>query len=290
VAQLFTRLSADIATSDARQLAVVLERAALQLEPENDRARLLLASALAEGDSRHALRELAAIRTDGAIGPQAAALRVTILSDVGETAGALKAATALAAAPTATSADLQRQGDLLVAAGRFEEAAAAYDKAIARAGDDAGWVLYLQRGGALEQAGRWPEARVLLQRAVALAPDETVALNYLGYAQVTRGENVAAARAMLERAARLKPEDANIADSLGWAYVHAGDLARGVPLIERAARAEPANAEIQEHLGDAYWRLGRRYEARYAWRAAQQSAGGREASRLAAKLVTGPAD
>ena len=44
---------------------------------------------------------------------------------------------------------------------------------------------------------------------------------------------------------------------------------------------------IQEHLGDAYWHAGRRYEARYAWRAAAIHAGPGDAERLSSKLAAG---
>jgi predicted negative regulator of RcsB-dependent stress response len=45
---------------------------------------------------------------------------------------------------------------------------------------------------------------------------------------------------------------------------------------------------INEHLGDAYWAVGRRIEARYAWRAALVQADKREAERLNRKLTDGP--
>ena len=49
--------------------------------------------------------------------------------------------------------------------------------------------------------------------------------------------------------------------------------------------AEPANSEINDHLGDLYWALGRRYEARYAWRAAALTADDTEQAKLAAKIA-----
>jgi Flp pilus assembly protein TadD len=109
-------------------------------------------------------------------------------------------------------------------------------------------------------------------------------LNYLGYAQVERGENLVSARVLIEKAARLQPDDASITDSLGWAWFRAGDTTRALPLLERAAQARPGSAVVNEHLGDAYWAVGRRYEARYAWRAAALAATGNEAARIAAKL------
>jgi hypothetical protein len=60
-----------------------------------------------------------------------------------------------------------------------------------------------------------------------------------------------------------------------------------LPLLEQAVQAEPGDVTINEHLGDAYWHAGRRYEARYAWRAAAVHADGGDATRLADKLAHG---
>ncbi len=291
VSRLFVRLAGDIVDGDARPLAIVLCRAALILDPGDDRARLTLAGALSnDGAQAKALATVEAVDRAGPYAATATGMAVTILSRMKETDRALAAAERAASAKGAGVDDAQRLGELLDGAGRHREAAAAYATALERAGKRADWTLYIQQGGALEQAGRWTEAKPFLERAVALAPEEPHALNYLGYAQIERGENLAVARALLERAARLQPDDAAITDSLGWAYVRTGDVAKGLPLLERAAIAEPADATINDHLGDAYWALGRRYEARYAWRAASVYADPEEAARIAAKLAGGPAN
>jgi hypothetical protein len=44
---------------------------------------------------------------------------------------------------------------------------------------------------------------------------------------------------------------------------------------------------IVEHLGDAYWQAGRKFQARYTWRAAALLAETDMAARLAAKLRDG---
>ena len=124
------------------------------------------------------------------------------------------------------------------------------------------------KGGAHERAGNWAEARPALERAVALSPLQPVALNYLGYAQLERRENVKAAMALIERASQLKPDDPAITDSLGWAHYLVGNVSKAIPVLERAVQGQPGDPTINEHLGDAYWAAGRKYEARYAWRAA----------------------
>ncbi|UUL83526.1 tetratricopeptide repeat protein [Sphingomonas qomolangmaensis] len=286
--RLFTRLAADLGRDEASPLSILLGRTALLLDPTDDRARLLLADTLSQqGLGTRALALLDSIGAKSAFASVAQAARVTVLTRMEDEAGALAAAKALADAPGATVTEAQSYGDLLVDQNRFDDAAAAYATAMARAGDGADWVLNLQRGGALEQAGRWDEALPYLRRAVELAPQEPVALNYLGYAQVERGENLAEGQKLLEQARALRPDDPSITDSLGWAYVQRGQWDKGLPLLEQAAAAEPGDVTINEHLGDAYWRTGRRYEARYAWRAAAVHAEGDDAKRLAGKLADG---
>ncbi|OYW23827.1 MAG: hypothetical protein B7Z43_01800 [Sphingomonas sp. 12-62-6] len=141
---------------------------------------------------------------------------------------------------------------------------------------------------ALDRAGRWQKARPMLEKSVALAPDQHVALNYLGYGLLENGGDPATARKLLERASSLRPQDLSILDSLAWAYFQQGDVVRALPLLELAAKGEPANSTISEHLGDAYWHLGRRYEARYAWRAASVVADSADVERLAGKIANGP--
>jgi Flp pilus assembly protein TadD len=58
-------------------------------------------------------------------------------------------------------------------------------------------------------------------------------------------------------------------------------------LLERAAQGQPTDAAIAEHLGDAYYSAGRRFEARYVWRAALTYAEGKAADRLRSKIDAG---
>ena len=286
--RLFARLAADLSEGDSTPIIISLLRASLRLDPGNDRARILLAEALARGGAGdRALAMLEQIQPASPFHEAALQARVAMLSGAGEGAGALAAATTLSDRKDGTSTDAARVGDLLVATGRFDEATKAYRLAIERAGDRPSWTLYLQLGGAFDQAGRWPEARKTLERAVALAPEEPVALNYLGYARLEHGEDVTTSIALLEKANALQPGDASIIDSLAWAYFKRGDARKALPMLELAARGQPANATINEHLGDAYWSLGRRYEARYAWRAAAIVADAEDGSRIAAKIADG---
>lgn len=284
----FTRLASDLAGQETRTLSIVLTRAALSLDPGDDRARLLLADALTGEDAfGSALATLDMIRKDTAFFAPAQAKKIELIKARGQAETALGIAAALAAPDDASVADRQRYADLLAEAGRETDAAKIYAAVLERAGGAATWVQHLQLGGALERAGQWDAALPHLRKAVELAPDQAIALNYLGYSLVDRGEQVAEGQALLERASKLRPDDPAITDSLGWAYFRSGDVARALPLLERAAQGNPSSSTINEHLGDAYWKVGRRFEARYAWRAAAVYAEGEQKSRLTGKLSDG---
>ncbi|WP_235530526.1 tetratricopeptide repeat protein [Sphingomonas sp. Leaf62] len=290
ISRLFARMAGDLSAEGTEPLAIMLSRSALLLDSGYSRARLALADALARSEATaEAQATLAAIPADDPFATSAAALAIVIQQRAGNPDEALALAAKQVDRPDATTAGLRRYADLLLETGRAGEAAAVYARAMARPDAANDWSLYLQRGAALDRAGDWAGALPMLRRAVELAPQEPAALNYLGYAQVDRGENVVEATRMLERAHALAPKDPAIADSLGWARFRAGNPTAALPLIEGAAREAPDDVEINEHLGDVYWSAGRRVEARYAWRAASVEAEGADAARLASKLANGPA-
>lgn len=288
-ARLFLSLAADLQQEETVPLSILLTRAALLLDPADDRARLYLADALSRaGSDRLALDMLGEVAKDSPYAREAAAGRVTALSRAGRTTEALASARALANSRNGSSSEAQAYADLLATAGQDDAAAAAYALAIARAGGDGGWALHFLMGKALDRAGRWPEAQTALRTAIELAPRQVAVLTYLGSAQLARREKLDEAQKLLERASRLRPEDVDVTDALGWAHYLRGDPARALPLLERAAKADPAGSRVNEHLGDVYWHLGRRYEARYAWRAAEIYADAGAAARLQMKLANGP--
>ena len=288
-ARLFLSLAVDLMQGDApTPVSILLTRCALLLDPSDDRARLYLAEAL----SRSGINKLA-LDTLGQVGPRspfargAAAGRIAALRRAGKLPDAIALAKTQSADRGSTSADAAAYGDLLTTDKQFAAAAQAYSVAIARPGGDTDWTLFQRRGVALDLAGKWDEALPVLRKAVALAPAEAKALETLGMALIAHNQSLDDAQTLLERASGLAPDDAAITDSLGWAYYQRGDLAKALPMLERAVAADPGGSQANEHLGDAYWRLGRRYEARYAWRAAAIYADAGAVPRIAAKLANG---
>ena len=162
-------------------------------------------------------------------------------------------------------------GHLLRGKERFEDAAAAYDRAIARIDKQAEprhWRLFYGRGIAFERIRKWDRAERDLLKALDFAPNQAFVLNYLGYSWVDRGEHYERAEKMLAKAVELRPRDGYIADSLGWVYFRTGRYPEAVAELERAVALEPLEPVVNEHLGDAYWKVGRRIEAEFQWRRA----------------------
>jgi tetratricopeptide (TPR) repeat protein len=293
IAELLVRLAVDLNNQKVEDLALSHARLATFLAPANSEPWLLTAELLAAKD-RH--REaLAALRNVQAADPFAESAedgRIRLLVAAGDRQAALAEAESATRAPGANAADWARLGDVLNEMERFGEAAGAYDRAIkASAGTDnrqSEWTLWLLKGGALEQADRWPEAKGALEKAHALAPDQPLVLNYLGYAQLERGENVEQATALIAQASKLSPDSAEITDSLGWANFLRGNVRAAIPLLEKAVEGRPDDTEINEHLGDAYYAAGRHYEARYAWQAAILGAAAGDVTRLRTKIESGP--
>lgn len=286
--RLFLGVAQDIAAQQIFPLSIALTRAALLLDPTDARARLYLAEALSgSGADARALEELALIPGDSPYRRGAQAGRIAALQRAGRTDEAIPIARALAEDRDGTAADARSYGDVLASTAQFAAAAQAYGTALERAGGDGGWELHYLQGSALDRAGQWREALPALRRAVELGPNQAPALEYLGYAQVARGENLPEAQGLLERASTLQPDDPGISASLAWAYFTQGDIARALPLLEKAAQGDPGGARTNEHLGDAYWRLGRHYEARYAWSAAAIYADSEGVLRIEGKIASG---
>jgi len=158
-------------------------------------------------------------------------------------------------------------GDLYRGKERYQDAAAAYDKAIAAAGapEASRWGLFYARGVSLERAGRWNDAERDFREALVLSPDQPQVLNYLGYSWVDQGKHLDEAVLMLEKAHALKPQDGYIADSVGWAYYRLGRYQEAAAALEQAVLLAPGDPTINDHLGDAYWRIGRRDDAQFQW-------------------------
>ncbi|MEO6255777.1 MAG: tetratricopeptide repeat protein [Sphingomicrobium sp.] len=291
-AELLLGLAVDLNRLNNRALPVSMVQVARFADPRNGAGTVLLALLLESQDRpNEALALLRAVPEADPLASQAHDTAARILVDEKRYDEALALAQASSSQPGAGVSDFARLGDVLAGSKRPNEAADAYGRAIALAQAQGMqsdlWPLYLLRATALESANRWPETKQALQAALTLAPDQPLILNFLGYAELERGENLDAAEAMIRKASALAPDDASITDSLGWAMYKRGRFADAIETLQRAAASDPQQPEINEHLGDALYAIGRRYEARFAWSAALVSAEDDTATRLRLKLDAG---
>jgi tetratricopeptide (TPR) repeat protein len=290
--EVLTAFAADLTRMQRTAPPVGLMQIARYVNPQSSSATALLALLLAGQDrSAEALALLRAVPENDPLISDIRDTQVRILTDDKRLDEAYQIAATAAASPSADLGDYSRLGDVLQSMKRHGAAADAYGRAIAFAQaqglKSALWKQLLLRASALEDAGRWPEAKAALQQGLAIAPEEPLLLNFMGYGQLERGENMDSAEAMIRKASELAPDDGSITDSLGWAQFKRGKVSEAIATLQQAAEKDPGQPEIQEHLGDALYKSGRRYEARFAWSAALVTAEDEIAARVKAKLASG---
>ena len=293
LAELLVRIALDLDARGLTPVGVDLSRIATWLDPRNSETWMVTAELFAKLEMpERGTAALAQIDPDDPFASSVNSQRARLLFAAGETERALQLAEARASAPDAGADDQMRLGEVLMALDRPADAARAFARALElRGGGERTpeWQMLFARGGALDRAGDWPAAREALRQAYRAAPDQPLVLNYLGYGLLIHHEDQAEGERLVREAHRLAPDNPAITDSLGWALYLKGDKAGAIALLETAARGAPADVEINEHLGDAYYSVGRRLEARFAWRAARVYAEGEDAARLDAKIRGGGA-
>ena len=290
--ELLVVLAAELHRLRNERLPVALSQIARYVAPQNSTASVMLGLMLSRRDRvDDAVAALRNVPMSDPMSSQARDAEVRALGEADRQAEALQVAQRAVASGNPAVGDYARLGDVLANLKRYEEAAAAYARALQLIGPNARpedrWPLLLLRASALEEANHWPQTRQLLTQALALAPDEPLILNFLGYAKLERGEDLDSAEAMIRKASALAPDDASITDSLGWAVYKRGRTEEAIEILTRAAKGDPTQAEIHEHLGDALYKAGHKFEARYSWSAALVTAEDEVAARLKAKIEAG---
>jgi len=291
LAELLVRIALDLDARGLTSIGLGLSRVAGWVDPASSEPWMVASELLAKLDMPDkGIAALGHVSDDDPFAFAVSGQRARLLVAAGETEQALGLARARAEAPGAGADDWVRLGDVLMALDRPAEAARAFARALeAHGGQDrvAEWQILFAQGGALDRAGDWPAARAALERASRAAPNQPLVLNYLGYGLLIHHEDLAEGERLVREAHRLAPDNPAITDSLGWALYLKGDRQGAIALLETAARGAPADVEINEHLGDAYYSVGRRIEARFAWRAARVYAEGEDATRIDAKIANG---
>ena len=161
---------------------------------------------------------------------------------------------------------VQAEGDLLIQAGRYEEAIAVYTEALE---DGYNPDLLYARAMAAEKIGRLDSLENDLRSILQREPDHAQALNALGYTLADATDRHAEAYELIKRALELRPNDFYILDSMGWVLYRLGRLDEAIEYLRKALsiRLDP---EIAAHLGEVLWVRGEREQAKEVWETALQ--------------------
>jgi tetratricopeptide (TPR) repeat protein len=268
LAEALFNLASVLYQEDARDMALVYTRLALDTRKDYPAAQVLLGDLLAgEKLYAEAVTVYKGVDAKSPFGWQARLALADSLNRIDRTPEAVTLLQAMSDERKDSADAPLMLGDILRSSERFDEAAKAYDQAIARIGElkKEHWSLLYYRGIAFERSKQWDKAEADFLKALEFEPDQPYVLNYLAYTWVDKGLNYDRALTMLNKAVEEKPEDGYIVDSLGWVYFRLGKYDQAVEQLERAVELVPADAVINDHLGDAYWRVGRHNEARFQW-------------------------
>ncbi|MFM2410494.1 MAG: hypothetical protein RL481_1322 [Pseudomonadota bacterium] len=293
LAALFARLSAQLAEQNVADQALYFARLATWLSPDSAFAQMVLADQFAARGM--AVQAVAALETIAETRPQwswAQGNKARLLSNEGDAQGALRLIqSARAKRPDLDdlklieASQLVAIGDLAGAASIYRSLVEGADLSNAKNGRRVTFRLLLSQS--LDQQGDWIASRSVLEEALAINDQNPQLLNSLGYGLLERREDVKRGLELVSKAHRLSPQSPAITDSLAWGHYLNGDYAKAVSLLENAVEGAIDDVTINEHLGDAYWKVGRKIEARYSWRAAALQAKDADGKRIASKIELG---
>lgn len=224
---------------------------------------------------------------------QAVAGLVKLAQDENDVARAIKEARRLQAQKQ-KDAELDgylMEGEILLAAQQPEQAAAVFEKALAKGGDSQ---VAVRTGLAYQRAGRLDEAVRRLQKWNAAHPDDAATATYLGelhiadkkyqlaiaefekilkkkagnpivlnnlaWAYYKAGDGRALTTA--EQAHRASPKDPVVLDTFGWLLVEQGQIPRGLEILKQASIVQPDSTEVRYHLAAALARANQKSAAR----------------------------
>ena len=289
LAMLFTRLGLALDEQRQPQKALYFARIANWIAPSSDAAKLSLAELFdRQGLEVKSSALLKAIAPTSPFWTQSIVNQTQLVATPDE--AVVIAGDASKLQPTSSQLKLL-YARTLEQAGKRDLAVTVYRSLLDHGGGETSGsrraIYLLMLATALDANGDWDSARNALEDAAVLDPKNAQILNYLGYSLLERRIDVARGFDLVSEAYRLAPQSAAITDSLGWAHFLRGEVETAIPLLERAVKGAIADAAINEHLGDAYWAIGRRSEARFAWKAAALAAEGNVAERLTRKIDFG---
>mgnify|MGYP001824912339 FL=1 len=147
---------------------------------------------------------------------------------------------------------------LLASFEQYDEALELFDQAIEfRPNDEA---VALSRGELLLNAGRLDEAVAAYRDAAERWPESAMTLNALGYTLADRTEEYKEAEKYIRKALKYNPESPAIIDSLGWVLFKLGENEEALHHLEIAYERFP-DPEVAAHIVEVLAALDREAEA-----------------------------
>lgn len=160
--------------------------------------------------------------------------------------------------PTGSAADLVRQGQAALDAGKMADAERLYKQAVAADSRSADAQFGL--GNVYFRQSRLTEAETAYKAALAINPGLTVAHSNLGVVYYQQGQLQNAAGAF-NAALKLKPDDAPTLYLLAAVHIQNSKLSEAETLLNRAKALQPNLAEVYYGLGALYNLQGKKTEA-----------------------------
>lgn len=151
------------------------------------------------------------------------------------------------------------RSDILIHAGRYEEAISVATKALAITPDNVD--LLFSRSSAYERSQNFDAMEDDIRAILVIHPDNTHALNALGYSLADRNLRLPEAHALLTRAITLEPENPYILDSMGWVEYRLGNFEKALPYLRKALAAMP-DGEVYAHLATVLLATGAQQDAK----------------------------
>ena len=288
------RLAVALMTAGRFSEALSAIRRAVTLEPDN-RNYLLLLNRAFEADGSRDKGAITDLQRIVAADPENT-LALQVLAQMILRAGRWEEATALLRGRLkGTPADFAVYLAISSAysqGGKWQEAVEAARKALELAppqNRDMVTAALLTLSSAQERLGDVKGAEESLRRILATDPNHATALNNLGYFLTERNERLPEALEMIQRAVKAEPTNASFLDSLGWVYFKLGQLKEAEQNLSQAARGDTTSATIQEHLGEVYQARSEPAKARAAWeKALSLSVEPAQTARIKARLSGKP--
>lgn len=142
---------------------------------------------------------------------------------------------------------------MLIEKGQVDEALALNDQLAAAAkADDEKKVILLARGTLLYQAGKYEQAAKAYEQLLTLAPNDTDSLNNLAYILAENLNRPAEALRYATRAVELAPRNVDLLDTLGWVQYLAGDTDGALGTLVSALQLSPNHIPGRYHVGMVY--------------------------------------